>query len=88
MAYSSKAVMRVVLAVLAVKVLANPSAATTMPPPAPFALAGDGQVVPPSGETSRYNVKLPLAPPLANPLRRKSPPNHPLAVFERVDPVT
>src|SRR5258706_13501372 len=59
--YSSNATTLVVDAVLAVVVLANPHTETIIPPPAPFADAGDGHVVPPSTDVSRYTVTLPDA---------------------------
>lgn len=80
--------MRVVDAVDAVVVEANPATAITMPPPAPLAEAGEGQVEPPSVEISRYSVRLPLAPPEAKHERLKSPPSQALLTLLNADPVT
>lgn len=86
--YSPKPTSRVVLAVLVVVVEPKPTTAIMSPPPAPLALAGDGQVVPPSTDASRYTTMLPLAFPLAKQLTMKSPPSHADAVLLNVEPVT
>src|ERR1041384_1333283 len=76
-----------VLAVLAVVVLKNPSVARRIPPPGLLALAGVGQVVPPSGEISRDTLRLPLVLDGAKQDTKNSPPSQAPTVLESVEPV-